>query len=210
VGGGGLLNRTTFFNEMKLLEHLSSLGHKIVLWGIGHNNPNTFNISSYSIDLTKFRLVGVRDYNMGLEWVPCPSCMDVLFDKKFDVDRDISIILHQNDRYDKNKLNTLREFPILFNDETSFEKIIEFIGRTDVIITSSYHAMYWALLMGKKVVVLPNSSKMFSFKYKPTFCFDISEYKLAIKKANRYSGLLDECRSININFSQRVFEFLEI
>ena len=38
IGGGGLLNRSSFEMQMKLFETLSKKGKKIVLWGVGHNS----------------------------------------------------------------------------------------------------------------------------------------------------------------------------
>lgn len=84
IGGGGLLNRGSFTNQMKFYQELALKGKKTVLWGVGHNEkkPSLYGkIDSYDVDVEKFGLTGTRDYSMPGEWLPCVSCLHELFDK---------------------------------------------------------------------------------------------------------------------------------
>jgi len=209
IGGGGLLNRPSFEKQMKLFETLGQKGKKTVLWGVGHNekNKSTYGkVTHYNIDTSKFGLVGVRDYNMKELWVPCASCLHPILDTKASVENEIGLIFHQKTMSNHTIQNKLKDFPSISNS-SSLKAIINFIAKTDTIVTDSYHAMYWAILMKKKVVVIPISSKFYSFKYNPVFS-SYDSFQLDIKKAERYSGVLDECREINTDFSIKVFDYL--
>nr|WP_315169891.1 polysaccharide pyruvyl transferase family protein [uncultured Flavobacterium sp.] len=171
IGGGGLLNRGSFFRQMHLFEKLASKNKKMVLWRVGHNekNPKTFEkVSQYNIDTKKFGLVGVRDYDMKEEWVPCASCLHPILDTKSEVINEVGLIFHKKTLKSPKVLAKFKEYPWTSNT-TSLEDIISFIAQTDTVVTDSYHGMYWSLLMNKKVVVFPNSSKFYTFKYQPVF-----------------------------------------
>ena len=85
--------------------------------------------------------------------------------------------------------------------------MISFIGKSNTIVTDSYHAMYWSILLGKKVVAIPNSSKFFDFKYQPIIS-SFKEFEKDLHKAKSYSGVLEECREVNIKFADKVFNYL--
>jgi len=211
IGGGGLLNRGGFDLQMKLFEHLKEKGKKTVLWGVGHNEKNSRKfgkVNSYNVNTSKFGLVGVRDYGMREEWVPCVSCLHPIFDKHYEIKHEISVIFHKKTLENKNALNKFNDFPSTANN-ADFEKIINTIGSSEAILTDSYHAMYWAMLLGKKVMVFPNSSKFYQFKYQPVIS-DFSNFRNDLKKMERYSGILEECREVNINFSKKVFDYLNL
>lgn len=207
LGGGGFLDREYFEHSLKMLQLLMKKGRKVVPWGIGHNNP-TFKVSSkFYNQIKNFKLVGIRDYGIkGTEWVPCVSCMNPIFDDTFESKIEIGIIEHEHIKINS---DLPPEFPTI-NNNVQFKTMIEFIGGLETLITNSYHAMYWAMLMKKKVIVIPNSSKMFSFKYKVPICNEFKDYKKHLKETYVYDQLLDECRDININFSKKVFEYLSI
>ncbi|MGQ8337729.1 polysaccharide pyruvyl transferase family protein [Sunxiuqinia sp. A32] len=207
LGGGGLLDRPSFSHSIEMMNLLVKKGRKVALWGVGHNNPSYKVSQLFYKQIQNFKLVGLRDYQIkGTEWVPCVSCMNSIFDQNFDTKQDIGIIEHEHIKLSGNQLNG---FPRIQNN-SSFEQIISFIGSVEMLITNSYHAMYWAMLMKKKVVVIPNSSKMFSFKYKVPTSDDGADALRLLKKAPVYDELLDECRQINNKFSEKVFDYMNI
>ncbi len=209
IGGGGLLCLSAFNKQMRLFEKLKKKGKKTVIWGAGHNSINRLhfnNLKKYNVNTSSFGLIGVRDYSMKEDWVPCVSCLHPIFDQNIEEDKEIGIILHKNTLTNKKVINTFKGIPSIANND-KFEDIIKFIGRTNTIITSSYHAMYWSILLEKKVLVFPSSSKFFDFKYQPIIS-NITNYKNDIKKAQSYSGVLEECRNINLKFADKVFDYL--
>lgn len=211
IGGGGLLNRGSFEMQMHLFEKLTQHGKKTVLWGVGHNEKNSSvfgNVTAYNVDTAKFGLVGVRDHSMRDQWVPCVSCMHPVFDHKFEESQEIGIIFHKKTIKNKQLLNKLQKYPSTSNT-TNLEDMISFIGGSQTIVTDSYHAMYWSILLGKKVVAIPNSSKFFDFKYQPVLStFDNFENDLP--KTRSYSGVLAECREVNLKFADKVFNYLNL
>lgn len=211
IGGGGLLNRGSFEKQLKVFEQLAEKGKKTVLWGVGHNskNPRSFGKTfSYNINTDKFGLVGTRDLHSPGEWVPCVSCLHPIFDQTFELKQEIGVVFHKK-TLKKNSLTSKFQHLPCTSNTTDIDDLVHFIGSSEKIITDSYHAMYWSLLLGKKVVVIPNSSKFFDFKYQPV----ISDFDRCIEdaaKAQAYSGVLEECREINQQFANKVFEYLEL
>ncbi len=211
IGGGGLLNRNSFEMQINLFQQLHNKGKKTVLWGAGHNSKSKDQfgkINSYNIDPLKFGLVGVRDFNMRELWVPCVSCMHPIFDKSFDETQEIGIIFHKKTIKNKKLLGKLDQYPSTSNT-TDLDHMISFIGASQTIVTDSYHAMYWSMLLGKKVVAIPNSSKFFDFKYHPIYS-SFDNFESDLNKTHSYSGVLKECRDINLKFADKVFDFLNL
>ncbi len=69
--------------------------------------------------------------------------------------------------------------------------------------------MFLSMLLGKKVVVIPNSSKFYDFQHRPV----MSDFNTALDqfdKAETFSGLLEECRTINMDFSMKAFDYLNL
>ncbi len=211
IGGGGLLNRKSFEMQLKLFEHLCDKGKKTILWGVGHNEKNKGSfgsVSAYNIDINKFGIVGVRDVSMKADWVPCVSCMHPIFDNTFNETQEVGIIFHKKTMKNKTLLNKLEKYPSTSNTK-SLSDMIAFIGASNKIVTDSYHAMYWSILMGKKVVAIPNSSKFFDFKYSPILS-SFGTFEEDLKKTNSFTGVLEECRELNLKFAEKVFDYLNI
>jgi hypothetical protein len=104
IGGGGLLNIKHFKMQMEMFENLTQKGKKTVIWGAGHNEINLDNFNQnkkYWVDVTKFGLVGTRDYSFPGEWVPCVSCLNPIFDNKFTEEYEVGIIFNTKSNKDK-------------------------------------------------------------------------------------------------------------
>lgn len=207
IGGGGLLDRESFKHAINLFSKLNKKQNKVVLWGVGHNNPTLKASKSFYKQVKGFDLVGVRDYGTeNVDWVPCVSCMNTVFDKEYVITQEIGVVEHEHIPIPgADGLN----FPSLKNKAT-FDEIINFIGKTELLITNSYHVMYWSILMNRKVLVVPNSSKMTSFKYKVPLIEEASLYKNYLNNTTLYNEALDDCREHNILFSKKVFNYLDL
>ncbi len=209
VGGGGLLNRPGFNLQMRLFERLADQGKKIVLWGVGHNakSPSQYGkLGNYNIDVSKFGLVGTRDVGFAEHWVPCVSCMHPIFDEEAETKNEIGVIFHKKTLRDQNTVDKFKEFPSVANSD-DFENVVQFIKETDTILTDSYHAMYWSMLLGKKVMVFPNSTKFYNFKYQPVIA-SFDDFRSKLGQVQSYSGLLEECREVNKDFAQKTFDYI--
>lgn len=42
----------------------------------------------------------------------------------------------------------------LTNSAMNLETAVSFLGSSEVVLTTSYHGLYWATLLGRKVIVL--------------------------------------------------------
>jgi len=210
IGGGGLLDTNT--NSNRVFMSLPDK-NKYVLWGAGTNRLILDNVNwvygddeiNPEIDqLSNFTLVGRRDFNMdGLQYdyVPCASCKIEELRMERPIRRRIGILDHV----------TFHNSPLTYERMNmdlklySINNILEFIASSKVIVTSSYHGMYWATLMKKKVIVgIDWSTKFHYFKYPPVlFSGDIEK---DIKECKIYPESLEESIQANDNFYNKILE----
>lgn len=188
-GGGAIASRA--------IRHARLQSDKTIFWGGGHTvrNKDKHPIPDYSV----FDLYGTRDYGNG-RWVPCVSCKSYLFDKEYDVVYDIIVYGHRAVK----SFNT--DLPYLDNEHNSFEDVIKFLGSGKRVITSSYHGVYWATLLGKDVICVPFGSKFHYFKHKPSYANSISEALCAM--AFNYPSALQDCRKANDEFYSDVLKVI--
>jgi hypothetical protein len=181
-----------------------------ILWGAGHNSKDT-NLDSYSVNypdyLNKFHLVGVRDWEVGYRWVPCASCMHPAFDKSYEIKNEFVWFEHKKRLLD-NKAFDHTPAPRMLNTGQNMEQVIEFLGSAEVVVTNSYHGVYWATLLGRKVVCVPWGSKFKMFKHPPALATADNWHEL-FDKAVSYKGALDECRDANKLFYNDVMKLLK-
>ncbi|MCH9659357.1 MAG: polysaccharide pyruvyl transferase family protein [Bacteroidetes bacterium] len=211
IGGGGLLNLRHFEKQMQLFESLHAKGKKTVLWGPGHNEVNRELFGkkiNYNVDLKNFGMAGVRDYSNKEHWVPCVSCMHTVFDQKFTETQEVGIIFSKKTLKDTSLLAKLENFPST-NNTTNLDDMVSFIGKSETLVTDSYHAMYWAMLLGKKTVVVPTTSKFYDFKYQPVVT-SYEDFEDVLSQATAYSGVLEECRTVNKDYASKVFDYLNL
>jgi hypothetical protein len=156
---------------------------------------------------SRYDLIGVRDWGTKYRWVPCASCMHPIFDaaKKTSPTQKMVIVDHPmffkiNTRY-KNKISNLNE---------TFEKIISILTNAEIILTSSYHAAYWGVLLGRRVVAVPWSTKFLRFRWPIQLAFDLDGVNSAIRKSVPFYNALDEARSANMSFANDVSKLFSI
>lgn len=203
VGGGGLLAQF-FHSHMRRLADCRPRLASLVAWGVGESEnincagrmvlPYQGKLPDY---LTIFDLVGVRDYGAEYRWVPCVSCMLPHFDRTYSVTRRICI-------YDHKRVPIVIDgFDRLSNDGNDIDAAIAFLASAEVVITNSYHGAYWATLLGRRVLCIPNFSKMYRFKHLPILC-RIEDWRRYIDLTASYPQALAECRAANHAFYRDV------
>jgi hypothetical protein len=210
LGGGGLFNVLDSFNEN--INKLALTNTRIIGWGIGFNTHYTDKMYGdhanppITIPLRTdfFSLIGIRDYNheSGLPWLPCVSALHPNLAKIKPLKRKIGIVDHKNfpiagfDGYDRisNSCNT--------------DVITDFIAASEIIVTRSYHMVYYSQLMGKKVVCVdPFSNKFNYFKYKPVIYS--GDLEADTEKAQVTEGARDEALKLNNEFFLKVKKLIE-
>ncbi|GAX36981.1 polysaccharide pyruvyl transferase family protein [Nodularia sp. NIES-3585] len=189
VGGGGLLYKPFLDSFAKLIE--SKANTKLIAWGIGqqsygssftHEELHNFDYSQY---LTDFDLVGIRDFNYKDNWVPCASCMHPAFDKKRDIKHEFVVFSHKKFQI------KIGNIPQMTNNNQNIEEILDFLGSGETILTSSYHGAYWGILLGRKVLSFPFSSKFHTLKHTPGI-FPIQKWVQQKKKLSLFNKILFE------------------
>jgi uncharacterized protein YdcH (DUF465 family) len=88
------------------------------------------------------------------------------------------------------------------NNAESFQTITDFIASSEIVVSSSYHNIYWAHLMGKKAICAnPFSTKFDYFQYKPIFYS--GDFEKDISQAQIYPQALTEARKLNVDFFEK-------
>ena len=194
------------------VDAMSRLDRKIgprILWGAGFNDRLTEDV--YDIVwpdyMGRFDLIGIRDYGADFRWVPCASCMHSAFDKKYEITNEIVWFEHKKRLLDNKTFDKLPS-PRMLNTGQNLQQILEFLGSAETVITNSYHGVYWATLLGRKVVCIPWGSKFHSFKHPPTMATD-KNWQDMIAKAVSYHDALDECRTVNKDFYQDAVKVID-
>ena len=225
LGGGGLLDQW-FMPAFRKIH--KSRPAKLVAWGVGQQLDNDhwysqhhqFDYKSY---LSTFDLVGIRDYGYSHTWVPCASCLNSAFDKARDIKHEFVVFSH------KNRPIPIRGFPYMTNETNDLNDVLDFLGSGDTILTSSYHGVYWALLLNRKVLAFPFNSKFLTLKQAPAIYparwksksflgrFRNGQHELEMVKgwrilagaARNYPEALDECRDANQRFYSNVLNIIK-
>lgn len=201
IGGGGLLQHGPSIDNIEKI--INNHVAPVIIWGAGVNTNLKKDNDHIPDFIKKATLVGIRDHAfLDFECIPCVSCMSPLFDKKYELKNDIVC-------FEGNKLSL--PYPTMgCQDGSTMEQILQFLGSAKTIVTSSYHGMYWGILLKREVIVIPNadSSKFYYFPF--SVPLSKNDFKLFIGKGPIYENALHICRTKNNEFSQKVSRLLNI
>ena len=207
VGGGGLLAQTFHPYMQRLASHRGGM-RSLIAWGIGESEnidrrggfvlPYAGELPSY---LSAFDLVGVRDFGTRFSWVPCASCMLSQFDLNYEIETEICIYEHKRIKI------PIEGFPRKSNNGNDIDAALKFLSSSELIITNSYHGAYWATLLGRRVITIPNMSKVYRLKHQPIFCRS-DDWRRYAALAPSYPEALAECRAANVAFYDKVVAHL--
>jgi len=204
VGGGGLLDNEYFEESIQKLNNLKV--NSIIYWGVGHNKHDDDHVKriypSTKTYLNDSSLYGVRDKLTGYDFLPCVSCMHPKLLEKYPVINDMVIFEHEHI-----PVNIDSDIPRMKNDQEDFSNVVEFLGSANYVITNSYHGMYWSILMGKKVVCIPFSSKFELFPFETPMGKE-SEIDHLLQQAKVHENAIDYCRELNNNFYSKVMNII--
>ncbi len=208
IGGGGLLEIDFFRSGLQMISEHRKPGSRAVIWGAGHNNwqVDDWRKLKQGLDLDPygFDLVGVRDVDCGYDWVPCASCMAPALDRQSEPVFDVVMYAHTDTINNAAHLATLPSGLPMLDNSAPFEQVIPFLASGDLVLTDSFHGMYWATLLGRRVIAFPSSSKFYSVKHPVPLC-DPSDWQRFTPLARRYPEALEECRASNRAFANKVF-----
>jgi hypothetical protein len=192
IGGGGLFYLNEKANWQQFFEYyVKNKNKKAVVWGAGLNHHKKGRDARYPEFIHQFDLVGVRDFVQGIRWVPCVSCMHKIFDVEHKIKHKIVVFEHP-------EVQIKTQLPKFTNNKT-IEEAVSFLGSAECVFTNTYHGVYWATLLNKKVIAMPidNSTRFYFFKHPPLI---VDKYTEDFSKCVNYEKALQECRQSNQDF----------
>jgi hypothetical protein len=198
VGGGGLIT-SKGDHLQNTLEYLVE-NNKVIFWGSGTNTQ--FRPSLGILNHPNVILSGIRDFNFK-NYLPCVSCKNILFDKKYVEKGGIGILEGAGLPVD------IPNYPRISNDRP-IEEILEFISDKSIIISATFHGIYWSQLMSKKVLYYSYddnliNSKYLNIKHRVDIC-NKENYLEKIYNISSTEGFKEECRNLNDNFYREVIK----
>lgn len=198
VGGGALLTNDRMIQNIELV--LDRVQHRhLVVWGVGKAAGKGEEI------LARANLWGIRDWfddSDNAKWVPCVSCLHTLLQntRKIQASRDFLVI----DHWKRQQIaHPGRDITRIKNNPQTMEVMVQEILRHRWVITSSYHAAYWAILLNREVAIVsaPWQSKLDTFKWKVP-CAEEFSWKL-LDRTQPYPDALDEAIHANADFMRK-------
>jgi hypothetical protein len=203
VGGGGLLNALPEWNYG--ISKAAKIAAKAVVWSAGFNSNSKQKFSSH-INFNAFDLVAVRDFKYkDFRYVPCATCVLPELDKDYPIKRNVGVVAHKDVPHHLPR--EIHQFEKVTNN-ASLQEMIEFIGNSEVVLTNSYHAVYWSVLMKKKCVLFaPRSEKYDFYKYPPVlFSGNLDK---DISQTVIYPNALEESRALTLEFLRDIKSLIE-
>lgn len=221
VGGGGL-GRKGFDDYLRKLAR-PDRKYRLIAWGVGADSltvkggmlPGPQDMASLLSYFDGFDAIGTRIHSADgyggdarFSWVPCASCMSPLFDELRSIAprEGIGVYEHLREPVMPHLAKGNRiwnkffpAYPVDSNRGSDLRAKLAFLARFETIVTNSYHGVYWATLLNRKVVCLPFKNGLFSFRHSPAY-FGADGLRAALDRARSFPDALSECRDANTRF----------
>lgn len=173
-----------------------------IAWGVSTVQSSIFAFR-YALSRRQMTLVGSRDYgDARYDYAPCVTCMSPLFDRSYEVRHEVVFYLHKTKSRELG-LDVPAGAPVLDNFCDSMQEAVEFIGSGDVVVSNSYHGVYWGLLLGKKVLCLPFSNKFSHYRFAPGYS-DVKRWHKDLGQAISRPEMLPVTREASRIFENKV------
>lgn len=207
IGGGGLFHPHLLRKMEDIMQQTEALNPntQFIAWGVGANEHGRQDFA-YPTLLRKFALAGIRDYGQTYEYVPCVSCMHEAFSaKRPDAKHEIVVYEHF-----RRPLSGFGDVPRRNNrgHRAQMEEVLAFLASGEVVITNSYHGVYWSLLLGRKVMIYEPFSNRFMGFARHVPIINSQNWQRSLSNCVAYPEYLEECRSINKTFAESVRRFM--
>lgn len=204
-GGGMIMSKTR-----PMLEGLAKLRteggiRRLIVWGIGLNAKEFSKVFLQTL-FSSADLVGIRDSDLDIPWVPCPSCMSPAFDVQRPAPvHSVVVYGHHNAGFPL----WGKGFPRMCNGHPeSVGEALDFFATGEVVVTRSYHGAYWASLLGRKVIAMPPKIAKFRHMRTPPMLVREAQWRQAVSKAVVYPRALEDARDANTSFWQKVKQMI--
>lgn len=185
----------------------TSANEKHIAWGVS-------TVQSFPLSLRYFKarkicnLVGTRDWgDTRYEWAPCVSCMAPQFENPPAPKHDFVFYSHAG-KTAKQGISIPKHVPTMTNHDGSLDDALSFIASGETVVSNSYHGIYWALLMGRKVLCIPFSNKFEYYRMPPAYSNN-RDWLKHIGKAVSHDEMLGLCQVATQKFYKKVLNWLE-
>lgn len=201
IGGGKIFGGLSGFQGFQ-----SGSSQANIAWGV--STVQSFPISlKYSRATRACALVGTRDWGDNRHiWAPCVSCMAPHFDAPQKAEHDVVFYFHGG-KTDKQGIKIPNDMPSLSNNAHSLDEALSFISSGRTVVSNSYHGVYWALLMGRKVICIPFSNKFYNYRKPPVYA-SARNWLNEITSAYAQPDMLKLCRDATYAFHARVMSII--
>lgn len=198
IGGGQI------FRQLEEMIHRACDVHnktRIIVWGVGlpKFGSERSNIGKLLKATAAFSTRNF-DWREQIPFVPCASCLSPLFDT-------IPKPAHEFVVYSHRRKPGARHLPpgtpTMTNSWADPKTAIDFLASGETVVTSSYHGVYWAQLIGRRVICIPYNSKFETFQHQPKFSTG-EDWLSCVSSAPKLEPLLLEYRHKNLMFAKVV------
>jgi hypothetical protein len=163
-----------------------------IAWGVSTVQKNRFSLK-YWLAYRQMNLVGTRDFGDDrFPWSPCVTCLAAAFDQSYPEEHDVVAYVHHWRVRDRG-VELPVGIPVMENIENDLPRVLRFIASGRTVMSNSYHGVYWALLLGKKVLCVPYSNKFYNYRLQPGYSTGRDWYK-ELSKARGYDEMMGLCR----------------
>jgi len=217
IGGGGLL--MPWFDEHRA-RLLARNPAKVAWWGVGERRiqdvaggylpAEAAGPGLCAADFPPSHLVGARSPGPGLLHVPCASCKFIesfVAERGWPEGEGVGIFEHS-----AVPLGRGLDHRRLVNTRCSPLEAVAFIANCRVLVTNSYHGMYWGCLLARHVICVPFSSGHYRHPWRVASCTPAeigSQIEQAIEAGPAADqGLLAAAVAANEAFRGRVLAHL--
>jgi len=203
IGGGAIFTVGDWIiNIQKTLQTVKF--KNLIYWGAGRGLTHNFPFIQYLPTLAGSREWEPEYFKEYIEWVPCASVLHPLIDKYINKPhtKDFLVLNH----WKRAEIIFPAEHTKMNNKPQTIEQMLEAIAAHKWVLTTSYHAAYWATLLNKRVIVLQvdgPDNKFRAFKHPPIVSKKFN-WELVVKAKN-YPNAYEECLNANLRFSDKVY-----
>lgn len=173
-----------------------------IAWGVSTIQSSRF-APHYWMAYQLMSLIGTRDWGDDrFDWSPCVTCLSPEFDRPAVVQHEVVAYVHHW-RIKDREISIPDDVPVMENIESDFASVVRFLASGEVVMSNSYHGVYWALLLGKKVICVPYSKKFYNYRFSPGYASGTSWYR-DLGRARGHAETLDSCRAGAKAFAAKV------
>lgn len=206
VGGGGIMQDRDNIDRIRSFLSRTKIQRRMI-WGAGIN-PDIVGMDDIADAADLF---GCRDWLPGTRyekrWVPCVSVLRPEFEiyQTYRPQKDFLVI----DHFKRKPIDFAVTHTRMLNSPQTLAAMIQAVADHRYVISSSYHACYWASLLKRAAIYIsrPYVKKCETMKYPPVMAHEFS-WRL-LDQVQIYERAFADCRDTSREFMARAKAMLK-